>query len=205
MLKSSLNIFSLYPPSQKTVFSQDTVTEIQIQLHAFIMNMSGIFDNFMWAFVHKKRLNGKLDKFDVGVLQKKSTKHLDEELQSYINEEIKDWLSLYLKDCRDSLAHRIPLYLIPAVLTQEDAIEFQGIEKKVNDIMLLRPPSIEELNLFNKLLDDKQTIGKPFPVFRYEKSEGQSSVDIFLHSQIVNDLKTLAGFSELFYKHWSNC
>src|SRR5437867_3616608 len=45
------NMFELFPVSTVRPIERDALDDAQINLHAFIMNMYGLFDNVAWAFV----------------------------------------------------------------------------------------------------------------------------------------------------------
>ena len=39
------NVFSLFPPETKRPLQSDALADVQINLHAFVMNLYGIYDN----------------------------------------------------------------------------------------------------------------------------------------------------------------
>jgi hypothetical protein len=45
------NVFHLFPPSRTIPLASDDLDEVQISLHAFVMNLYGLFENLAWAFV----------------------------------------------------------------------------------------------------------------------------------------------------------
>ncbi len=44
------NIFELFPPSTGRPLKRDKLN-VEINLHAYVINMAGLFDNWAWAFV----------------------------------------------------------------------------------------------------------------------------------------------------------
>jgi hypothetical protein len=44
-------IYDLFPPSRIKPLPKATLSEVQVYLHAFVINLSGIFDCWAWAFV----------------------------------------------------------------------------------------------------------------------------------------------------------
>jgi len=122
------NIFSLYPISKASKLSKEARNDLAINLHAFFINISGILDNIAWivAFEHGIYIdnnNRQVNRGDVCLLGKKRFKrYIPAKLKSYLNQQhIKDWYNQYSKNFRDALAHRIPLYIPPAILTPDEA------------------------------------------------------------------------------------
>jgi len=45
------NIYSLFPPETVRPLDADALADVQINLHAFVMNLYGLYDNWAWAYV----------------------------------------------------------------------------------------------------------------------------------------------------------
>lgn len=59
------NIFRIYPPSRITPLTLIELHEISLNLHAFFINLSGIYDNLAWALVLERDLSQQNNKFNV--------------------------------------------------------------------------------------------------------------------------------------------
>jgi hypothetical protein len=121
ILRRSLhNVFSLFPPSAVKPIDSDDLDDAQISLHAFVINLYGLFDNLAWAFVWRHGLKDRIDRRQVGMFSECTKRHLPYGLRSYFSSPvIANWSTQYLKNYRDALAHRIPLYIPrPAIPTQ---------------------------------------------------------------------------------------
>jgi hypothetical protein len=117
------NVFMFFPLETKLPLQRDTLSDVQINLHAFVMNLNGIYDNWAWAYVLRHNLEEKIgDRRKIGLFMTPTRKHLPEVLTSYLTgTETTMWYEKYVKPFRDALAHRIPLYIPPAELTHEEA------------------------------------------------------------------------------------
>lgn len=114
------NIFSIFPVGRTERLVPEELIDVDINLHAFLINLSGLLDNLGWVFIVENNLlgsskEGKLAKKDIGLFNKKTQPYLPEKLRTYLNtEQMKKWYSEYARNYRDALAHRIPLYVPPS-------------------------------------------------------------------------------------------
>lgn len=117
VLKAAMEeIFSVFPPAQEQPLGHDRLIGVQINLHAFVINLAGIFDNWAWAFVFRHELLEQVGgRTNVGLFKSATQRSLPPQLRDYLtSEDIGSWQDKYLKGYRDALAHRIPLYIPPA-------------------------------------------------------------------------------------------
>jgi hypothetical protein len=72
------------------------------------------------------------------------------------------WHSDYLKNYRDALAHRIPLYIPPSELTPEEGERFRALQNEEADCILTnRWDRLEEVKR------EQNAIGRPCFAFLY--------------------------------------
>lgn len=188
------NIFEIFPIDRTEHLSHDGLANLDINLHAFFINISGIFDNMAWVIAHERKLigdrkDGKIRKENVSLFNKKFQKHLAEEYRGFLNsDDIKKWYSNYSKHYRDALAHRIPLYTPPSILTNKEAQEYQDIElqKQVLIAKFTIPENIDKHDQLNK---KQSELGRPSPFFIHSIEEG--SKQIMMHAQIITDYVTI--------------
>lgn len=122
MARAQTNIFRLFTPSTEKPLQSDDLADVQINLHAFFINLYGVFENFAWAFVYRHELEAQLQTRDVGLFHKKTGRYLPQKLADYLTSAITvRWRNEYLKTYRDALAHQVPLYVPPSVFTPEEA------------------------------------------------------------------------------------
>jgi hypothetical protein len=110
------NVFSLFPPETKRPLQSDALADVQINLHAFVMNLYGIYDNWAWAYVLRHDLESTIgDRRRIGLFHNATRDRLPSPLRTYLaSPTTTEWHEKYAKSYRDALAHRIPPYLPPA-------------------------------------------------------------------------------------------
>lgn len=114
------NIFTIFPVERKELLSEEERSDLEINLHSFIINIYGLQDNIAWVYLIEKSLENVVEggRSGVGLFNKKTQPHLPEKVREYLNSEnIKSWHRDYAKNYRDALAHRIPLYVPPSTGT----------------------------------------------------------------------------------------
>ena len=106
------------------------ITESNILLNAFYLNMVGAIDNLAWAIQHEFNLIDGADETNkkrnkVGLFTKdfqNALVHSSPEIANKLNE-FKSWFC-DLKKFRDPAAHRIPLFCVPRILRAENKKEY---------------------------------------------------------------------------------
>lgn len=199
MKKSVERIFTLFPPSQQIPLQREVLTEVQIHLHAFVINLSGVFDNWAWAFLFRHGLKNEIDKRNVSLFKKETQRFLPVALRDYLSsQDIATWHEKYLKSYRDALAHRIPLYIPPAQWTEDDAKRYQELEKQKIECI-----SQGEWDRLDAVWAEQDSVGRSCPLFLHEFSEEEHSRPILLHPQILSDGMTVTEFGSKYYAAWS--
>jgi len=190
-------IFRYFPSSQAVVVPRDDLFIAQIHLQAFILNVSGVFDNWAWAFVHRHGLLAAIgDRRRVGMFISYTEEHLPAPLRDYLRQaHIRTWYSQYHKDYRDALAHRIPVHIPPAYFTEEEAQRHEELEAQ--KAQLIQAQDWQQLNV---VWAEQDALGVPCPLFVHEyQIQGGAP---YLHPQLLSDAKTVVEFGNLFYEAW---
>lgn len=134
-------------PERKEPLSESEAHEINKDINLIYMHLRGVLDNYAWVYIFEKEPNllktnkGKARK-NVGLFNKDFA--ADSSNKAF-------WLSLNkyaqwaneMSDKRDPVAHRIPLYVVPSVVTPDQAQQYETFEKQQND-------ALKELD-FNKV------------------------------------------------------
>jgi hypothetical protein len=197
--RSHDQIFGLLPPSRRKPLSKSRLAEVQIYLHAFVINLSGIFDCWAWAFALRHDLLQAIGgPKHVGMFLRRTQRFLPLALQSYVTTEpIKSWHSTYVKSFRDALVHRIPLYIPPAAYTPEDTTRFNELEAQKR--VFLELFNAEEAN---RVMDEQDQLGSAALFFFQELASDPNSRAVRLHPQLNADAATVIEFGNKFYDHW---
>lgn len=189
------NVYSLFPPSRTTKLSQEELADAQINVHAFMMNLYGFFENCAWVLWHLKGLVVYVkNRREIGLFSAKLQRHFPDKLQAYLaNPERQQWHAEYLKSYRDALAHRIPVYLPPSEMTPEAGEQYRALD--LEKIARLKGMDHEG---FMNAESAQAELGAPCPFFLHSFSEEDQSRPIYLHPQLLTDALTLVDFSEVF-------
>ena len=194
------NIFYAVPLTASKPINREKLYDVQINLHAFMINLAGVYDNFAWAFVYQHELLEEIGKdINVGLFKRKTRKHLPDSIKEYLKSQpFKGWADEYLKYYRDALAHRIPLYVPPAFYSDEDAERYQALESEKDECI-----DKQDIERFHELCSLQEQIGLPAFVFLHSFHEG-SVKPVYLHQQIICDGLTTINFGNMFLDNWDS-
>ncbi len=193
------NIYRICPPDIDRKPSSEELSDLAINLQAFVLNIYGSLDNLAWVWVkekEKKILNNKgnlLANAEIGFAKeyKPIRNSFSSEFRSYL-ETLDKWFT-YVKDFRHSLAHRIPLYVPPYVLNEEEVKSERELEALQTEA--LKKHKSDE---YDRLTDKIGTLGKFEPVMTH--SFGEKSPQVVFHAQIIADWNTVVQIAQNFLK-----
>jgi len=200
VLRRSLSrIFDIFPIRLERPLPFWEITDVQIYLQASVMNLSGLFDNLAWTFVSFHDLERQVGgKFGVGFQREETQQFLPQELRDYVlNEQHQTWHRDYLKNYRDALAHRIPLYIPPARFTHEENERYSELE--IEKLTYLREHDFDRLA---RVEADQRMLGQPMPAFLHSFGEDGALTPILLHPQLLSDAAGVIEFGDTFFTHW---
>jgi hypothetical protein len=130
-------VFSLYPPSRSDIPSRETCVDLAINLQSFVFNIFGCLDNLAWIWVIEHNVtnanNRSLRDIQVGFRKRIIKSSFSEEFRTYVDS-LGQWFA-YLEDYRHALAHRIPLYIAPFIVTPNNAAAFGALEAQKTEAM----------------------------------------------------------------------
>lgn len=201
LLRECLNdVFDVYPPDRVVPLESAALYRVQIDLHAFVINLSGLFDNLAWAFVLRHSLETAVgDRLKVGIFKAATQKFLPPQIRGYVTSAgIKTWQKDYLTAYRDALAHRVPLYIPPAIFTEEDGTRYNELDRK--EVECIRDHQWEQLE---QVRAEKLNLGTACGFFLH--SVGDGSVPMKLHPQMLCDAMAIVEFCRVFLDNWHEC
>jgi hypothetical protein len=192
-------IFDLFPPAATHPIDSDSLSEVQISLHAFVMNLYGLFENLAWAFVLRHNLEGEIgERKKIGMFLRSTQRFLPPKLSSYLTSTtMAAWHTDYLKNYRDALAHRIPLYIPPAIFTPEEGERYAALEQREMECILAQ--QWEELE---RVRNERSGLGSACPMFLHAFPDEHQTQPVYLHPQMICDVKTILEFGPLYFAHW---
>ncbi|RDS79895.1 hypothetical protein DWU98_15750 [Dyella monticola] len=181
------NVFTLFPTNTTRPLASETIEDVKINIQAHTMNVTGVLDN--WAHVFCAETGANVKPESVGLFKEATKKLLPERLAAYLRDsKISEWHKQYAKDYRDSLAHRIPLYVPPAQMTAEEQQAFNDADRKLWDA--IKRHDFNEVERFER---EKDSIGTP--AFFAIHAFGEAA-PIKFHPQMLADAMTLSELSK---------
>ncbi len=189
------NIYVICPPDKKEKPSSEELIDLAINLQAFVFNTFGCLDNLAWIWVKEKKIKDSMGKdlspHQIGLGKKYSLvrQSLSENLRNHLIS-LDEWF-YYLEGFRHALAHRIPLYVSPYVMNEEEATGKEELEK-------LRYESLTEgkYGEYQRLTDSLKGLGKFVPLMSHSFEE--KSQQIMFHPQVITDWQIIIDLSEKF-------
>jgi hypothetical protein len=182
-------VFELLPPEMDTIPERDTVVDATIAIQSFVMNTFGCLDNLAWIFVYEKGVTksdgAALDPQSVSLGSKAVRAKFSKEFSDYINSR-DDWFN-GMKDFRDSLAHRIPLYIPPFMVTPDVEGEYNRLERELGEAM-----GAGRFNEYDRLQREQERLGRFRPFMTHSVIEGAAG--IVFHYQLLADFNTVDEF-----------
>jgi hypothetical protein len=148
--------------------SYDEQHTLSREINIIYMQLRGVLDNFAWCLLYERQpdLEGTIRCYDVGLFSQTFRKQCA--AFSEVEDEIKvhDVWNEEVKKRRDPVAHRIPLYVPPAVITQEEAKTYHALNDRFND--KLNSLKLDEAAF---AFDEMNTVGAFFPYFVHHPDE----------------------------------
>lgn len=199
VLKRSLQrIFDGFPPDIVRPLEREPLADIQICLHAFVINLYGIFDNWAWAFVHRHDLEARIgNRLNVSLFKTATQRYLAPPLRAYLTEDLTRWHDEYLKSYRDALAHRIPLYIPPATFTPEEGERYNVLEGEKIEKIVAR-----DFDRVDQIWIEQGALGHPCFAFLHSYTEAGAPRPVLLHPQLISDAMTVIEFGTRYFEHW---
>jgi hypothetical protein len=150
-------------PRRKQPLSDAEQLDLTLHLNSFYPHIRGCLDNLAWCLVHEFQLFGPEPQEDnVAVASKVNLfgKSFLKELRSVAPdlaasvERHANWHD-DLKSIRDPVAHRIPIYAVPAVLSAEEAERYRTVYQRAEDHR-----AGGDLDLAGRLFEELNGIGE---------------------------------------------
>ncbi len=185
------NIFFIFPLEREKLLDVEELKDVDINLHSFFINIYGFLDNLAWVVLYEK--NVEIEPRDVGLFYKKTKKYFSLPFREYLESTpVKTWHETYLKNYRDTLSHRIPVYVPPKFLTPDQVSQEENISKRIDESY-----GLGDIVAAGMLSTECEKIGSVAPVFRHSIRE---SGGLVLHPQIIADFKTIEQIGEKYFE-----
>lgn len=190
-LKHALErVFVVIPPTEEAP-SQEAIRDTTAFLQAFMINIFGVMDNLAWLWRLQADVRGgngqPLHRSRIGLTpgHRDLRRSLSERSQECLRG-ADPWFG-YLEEYRHALAHRIPLYIPPKTLGEEDAAEFRRLGEQVG-------AENWDWARWGEVLDAQRSLGVFEPVMMH--SYGERARPVWFHGQMVCDFATVIDVAE---------
>jgi hypothetical protein len=184
------NVFRIVPPDLAGLPTREAVLDATISLQTFIFNVFGSLDNLARIWVNEKGLTqkdgsrirdtwigfGKGNTLVRGSFSTEFQKHLTG---------LNSWFD-YLEGYRHSLAHRIPLYIPPYVVSPEKDAAYRSLERR----LMAETDAVE----YERLSAEQKSLATFVPCMMHSYEENAKPV--IFHSQMLIDFLTVEEFAK---------
>lgn len=178
-------IFEIFPPDRSEHFEREELEDLNINLHAFLLNIYGILDDIAWVVVLEVTQKEVQNRRDISLYGPEVQKYLPKETIDFLAT-MKDWHHNYIRNFRDSLAHRIPAYVPPKQLLPDEVKRSEELEAEI-----LGAIKRHEFERTEALMEEKRNLGSLMPIYTHSFGDPEPSPKVLLHNQILVDLKTV--------------
>ncbi len=187
--QSIRNVFEIFPLSRENHLTHVELSNIEINLHAFTINIYGLLDNVAWVLVFENNLEDNIrgGRRGVGLFSEYVTKHFPDRIKEYLySDAIQQWYGEYAKNYRDALVHRIPPYVPPYTMDPEDAQPYREYDSKITELRL-----IGDFDSIDKLRKEQDSIGSVCGAFLHSYLDHDAAKPVKFHAQMLADSNTV--------------
>jgi hypothetical protein len=216
MIRAIDYVFDVLPPEKEDVPDTDDTVAATILIQSFVINVQGCLDNLAWIWVYetdqKDDLGRDLDRRAVGLgegywfLRRSFSRPFRKYLKSR-----KKWFR-HVSEFRDSLAHRIPLYVLPFIVSGPNVPEYNRLQREAfaatdYETYLELKAKQEKLGAYRPWMTHSSIEGAPAAVFHQQMLQDfltidecankvLEEIDIFVPGKRLSILGRLCGWSE---------
>ena len=190
------NVFRLFPLDQHVPLPTDVVQDVNINLHAFLINCTGVLDNLAWAYLIENDCVPK-QRVHVALHKHKTIDLLPTTLRNHLkSDRMSAWFSTYFSDYRDTLAHRIPFFVPPAEYTEEERMQDHLLASIWREEYLFG-----DAERADEIHEERSQLGRAsLSYFHFDGSNDKVEKAMFLHPQMLKDTHTVCDLVMQFVK-----
>ena len=186
LVRSIDQVYELLPPDREDIPSRDVVMDATTAIQGFVMNAFGCLENIAWVLVHEKPIKNsdgtELEPLEIGLGKRKVRPKLSDDFNALLDKR-QEWLG-NLIDFRDSLAHRIPLYIPPYAVPEGSAAKYKEL-----DAAKWKEPALTDPAEYQKVVDEQLKLCQFVPGMMHSIFDKSPQVEF--HSQLLSDYVTI--------------
>jgi hypothetical protein len=187
-------VFELLPPEREAIPDRDEVMDATIAIHAFVFNTFGCLDNLAWVWVCEKEVRNRdgtelsVKHVGLGRGNRQVRESLPQEFRDYLDTR-QDWFD-HQKAIRDSLVHRIPLYIPPYAVPAAAEEEYKRLEQASLEALVRREPGE-----YDRLQEEQKALAFFRPWLAHSPLERPGTM--LFHPQLIADYRTVDEFGRM--------
>jgi len=188
LVRSIERVFEILPPDRLDIPGKDETEDAALNIQAFVVNAFGCCENLAWIWVLERNIREvdgsaiSLGRVGLGPKCRAVRRSFSAEFREYLGTR-GDWFD-HLKDFRDALAHRIPLYIPPFIVDPEDGERWAALGAEANTALLRG-----DLDREAALRMEQSTLTHFDPIMIHSLNDGARP--IIFHSQLLIDFNTI--------------
>ena len=180
------NVYALIPPELEEPPDNETRHNAELQIQSFVFNTFGAAENLAWIWVSEKNITKNdgtpLSDGSIGIRKEKVRASYAEGFRAHLLA-LEPWFN-YLESFRHSLAHRIPLYIPPYIVTHANEPAYRELQDQIADAA--RRMDFAERDRL--AVEQKQwTVFRPW----MQHSFIETAQPIVFHCQMLADFNTI--------------
>lgn len=192
-------VFDILPPNSNGIPDSDVIHDVTVHLHAFVFNAYGSIDNLAQIWILEKDL--KRDNGQPIPLNRRTFHGQNSEIQASLPDAIKlyltqiqDWMN-DLKSFRHALAHRIPLYVPPGHLDENQGKEYRRLQEEINEAI-----GQEDFEAADSLEQKQAALLSFHPIATHSFNEDPKIM--FFHVQMLKDFHIIQEIASKLLPHF---
>ena len=181
-------VFENLPPGQDHLPTPKERVEATIGIQAFVFNAFGSIDNLAWIFAIEKAIKNKkgepIHRNAIGLAAHNLAirEKLSQDFQNYLKG--KDEWFKQLEDFRHALAHRVPLFVPPYIITQDKQAAYDELQTAMNEAI-----TKGDFKTYDQKSKDQDALGVFRPWMLHSVVETEAY--IVFHPQLIADFATV--------------
>jgi hypothetical protein len=174
MQTNRLAMLAVAPLGRTHKLSSYECADLNVHLNSWYVQMRGALDNLSWALHYRWNLLGSSGENDEQVRRRcylfarrfqVALQNVRPRLHARITSHA-DWARTF-KELRDPIAHRVPIYAVPAVAFDPDKAEFDRLNKEANEAA-----ARGDLDTVRSKMQEASTVGTYYHVVAMSGSGG---------------------------------
>lgn len=187
------SIFGVLPPEREDLPSMEELVEAVVHIQAFTFNAFACLDNLAWIWVCEQELTTDrgeeipATKIGLGKRCRIVRRSLPQEFRSHLKS-LDAWFD-HLENFRHALALRIPLYIPPCVVRDQDVARYELLGRQMDKA--LRRGNVER---YEKLKLEQKGLTRYQPEMMH--SPADNTKRIVFHPQLLSDFDTICDLAK---------